>query len=117
MLEQLGKLARTRVPLEIKVVVGIAPALAGGVSVTLRTMLPSARPRETHLKGLVTVANILEPVDLVLWRKQGRRDRVDRRVSPALIVETSLLVEVLEKVEIRLGAPEVEVADFKVAPD
>lgn len=65
----------------------------------------------------MSVSNIFEEVNLVFGREQSSGDRMDRRIAPPFIIEASLLVEVIEKVDIRLGPPEVEIADLKVGPD
>ena len=39
------------------------------------------------------------------------------RISPSLIVEPSLLVEVLEERLVGFASPEVHICNFKVAPD
>jgi hypothetical protein len=54
------------------------------------------------LEWLVPVPNVFKPMDLVFWREKGSGDGVDRRITPAFIVETAELGEVVEKVDIRL---------------
>jgi len=71
----------------------------------------------TPLEGLVAVADIAEEVQLVLGREQRGADGVHGRVAPPLIVEPTRGVEVREELAVRLAAPEVEIANLKVAPD
>lgn len=62
------------------------------------------------------VGNIVEKVDLLLGQHQTGSDRVHRRIAPALVKETAILVERLEVVEVSLGAEPSETANFKVGP-
>jgi len=71
----------------------------------------------TVLEWVVAVTNFPEEVDLILASKEGSSDAVDRCVAPSLIVEATSFVEEVEVFHIRLTSPEVEVTDFKVAPE
>jgi len=69
------------------------------------------------LEWVVSVANFPEEVDLILVSKEGGSNTVDRCVAPSLIVEATGFVEEVEVFHICIPSPEVEVADFKVAPE
>jgi biotin carboxylase len=60
------------------------------------------------------VTDVLEKVDLVLAREQGRADRVHGGITPALIIEPALLVEVVEELGVGFASPEIEVANLEV---
>lgn len=64
----------------------------------------------------VVVGDLVEEVDLFLLEQEGRGDRVDRRVAPALIKETAVSVERVEVVEVLLRSQPVEVSDLEVGP-
>lgn len=112
-------------PFPIKVVVDITPTSSSSVSVALWTVLhivSVGRQRSnsvdlTCLERFVTVSNIVKPVDLRLVGEQSSADRVDRRVSPSLVIETTLFVEVIKELAIRFRTPKVEIPDLKVGPD
>jgi hypothetical protein len=107
LLEHRGKLLCTTIPLPVKVVVGITPAVPPCMRVTLRTML----------KRLVAISNVVEEVNLILPGEKGSTDRVDGRVAPSFIVEPSCFVEMVKVVEVCLRPPKVEVANLEVGPD
>lgn len=85
------------------------------------TRTPSLLPRllvaRTVRIRIMLVPHIAEKVDLVLWQEQRSRDGVHRGVSPPLVVEPALRVEVVEEGLIGVATPEIEVSDLKVAPD
>ena|SRR5690349_1489095 len=90
--EQPRVLLCTRIPLKVEIILRVTPALAPRVRVPLRTML----------ERLVSVPNVVEKVDLVLFREQRRSDRMHRRIPPTFIVKPTGLVEVVEKVKVGL---------------
>ena len=53
-------------------------------------------------EGVMIIRNVIEEVDLFLVQQQTRRDRVDRRVTPPLVVETPSLVKEVKIIEIGL---------------
>ena len=53
-------------------------------------------------EGVMIIRNVIEEVDLSLVQQQTCRDRVDRSVTPPLVVETPSLVEEVEIIEIGL---------------
>ena len=55
--------------------------------------------------------------NLFLLREERGADGVHGRVAPALVVESALLVEVLEELHVGLAPPEVQVANLEVGPD
>jgi len=65
---------------------------------------------------VVEVPDLVEEMDLVFARKQCRANAVYGRISPSLIVKSTLLVQKLDKLRVRLASPEIEVTDLKVAP-
>ena len=65
----------------------------------------------------MSVANIIEKVNLILSREKCGPNRMYWRVAPSFVVETAALIQMLEKVHIRLRSPEIEVANFEVRPD
>lgn len=65
----------------------------------------------------MSVPDVREEVNLILRCEQSSTDRVNRRVTPALVVETASLVEVVEELAIGFASPEIKVADLEVTPD
>lgn len=65
----------------------------------------------------MSVADILEEMNLVLACEERGTDTVNGCVAPTFIVEAAFLIKVVEELRIRLTSPEVKVADLKVAPD
>jgi hypothetical protein len=63
------------------------------------------------------IADLFEIMYLVLAREQGSPDRVDGRITPALIVESTLLIKIVEELGVGLASPQFEIADLKVRPD
>lgn len=51
----------------------------------------------------VVVSNIIEEVDLILLQHQSSGDGMNRSITPSLVEETTILVERLEVIGIRLG--------------
>lgn len=62
----------------------------------------------------MTVSNIVKPMDLRLVGEKSGTNRVYRSVSPSLIVEAALFVEIIEELGVRLRPPEVQVSDLEV---
>lgn len=56
-------------------------------------------------------------MELVLGGEQSGANRVNRSITPALVVEAAGLVEVVEELAVGFASPEVEVADLEVGPD
>lgn len=56
-------------------------------------------------------------MNLALVRKHAQRDRVHRRIAPALVEKAAGAVQVLEVFLVLAAAPEVHVADLEVAPE
>lgn len=63
------------------------------------------------------VPDILEEVNLILVGEKSCTDGMHRRITPTLVVEATLAIEMLEEFGVCLAAPKVEVADFEVGPD
>jgi hypothetical protein len=95
----------TAVAVPVKVVLGLAVALV------VEAVLLAGR---TVGEGDVVVCNVVEEVNFLLLQHQRRSQRVDRRIAPALVEETTGVVEGLEVVDVLLGTEPVEVADLKV---
>lgn len=64
----------------------------------------------------VIVSDVVEEVDLLLVKQDTSSDGVDRRISPAFVEETSILVKRLEEVDVSLATEPVQVANFEVGP-
>jgi len=64
----------------------------------------------------VLVTNFVEEVYLVLIQEQRGSNAMDGSVPPALIVEATGMIEVLEQSLISLPSPEMHVGNFKVTP-
>lgn len=69
------------------------------------------------LEGFVSVTNFLEEVDLILPGEESSPNAVYGGVSPSLIVEATLLIEIVEIFAISFATPEVQISNFKVTPD
>jgi hypothetical protein len=81
------------------------------VTLVVETVLLAGR---TVGEGNVVVCNVIEEMDLLLLQHQRRGQRMDRRIAPALVEETTGVVEGLEVVDVLLGAEPVQVADLEV---
>lgn len=103
------KLVRlTAVAVPIKVVLGVAGALV------VETVLLAGRAvREWN----VIVGDVIEEVDFILLKHQTSSDGVDGSITPALIEETTGMVEGGEEVDISIRAEPVEVTNFEVGPE
>jgi len=42
---------------------------------------------------------------------------VHRRITPALVIKSTLFLKVFEEFHVSLATPEVEISDLKIAPD
>jgi hypothetical protein len=56
-------------------------------------------------------------MDLVFGQENAGADTVDRCVTPSLVEEASILVELVEEILVGLAPPEIEVTDLKVRPE
>ena len=63
------------------------------------------------------IANVPEPMNLILVFKQTQRNSVHRRVAPPLVEEPSGSVQVVEICCISFAAPEIEGGDLEVGPE
>lgn len=57
----------------------------------------------------MSVADVVKEMDLILPSEQGCSDRVDRRITPPLVIEAACFVQVFEEFHIRLRPPEVQI--------
>jgi hypothetical protein len=64
----------------------------------------------------VVVCDIVEELDLILVQEQTRSNRVDRRVTPSLVEEATILVQRFEKINVGLASKPFQAADLKVRP-
>ena len=64
----------------------------------------------------VIVCNVVEEVDLVLGEHQASPYRVHRRIAPSLVEETTVLVQLLEEVNVGLRSQPVEVTNLEIGP-
>lgn len=53
-------------------------------------------------KWNVIVSDIVEKVDVVLWKQERCGDRVNGSITPTFVKETTILIQGLEKVEVSL---------------
>lgn len=97
----------TTIPLPIEIVVWVTPTIPSCMRIALWTML----------EWLMSISDIVEKVNLILSCKERSTDRMDRSVSPTLIVESSSLVEIFKVVHVCLRTPEIEITNLKVGPD
>ena len=63
------------------------------------------------------VPNVSEEPDFALRHKHGHAERVDGRVSEALVVEAAAAVEPLEVFLVGLATEEAEISDFEVGEE
>jgi hypothetical protein len=69
------------------------------------------------LERLMSVSDIVEEVYLILPSKKCRTYAVYGRVTPALVIEATLFVEVLEELGVGFAPPEVHVGDLEITPE
>src|SRR5690242_2732190 len=98
----------TAIAVPVKVVLGVAMTL-----VVQAILLAGGAVGE----GYVVVGDVVEEVDLVFLEHKGCGERVDWRVTPALVEETAGVVEGLEVVDVGLGPQPIQVADLEVGPE
>lgn len=67
-------------------------------------------------EGDMPVGNVVEEVNLALVEHEACRNGVDRRISPALVEETTILVQGLEVINVLLAAQPLQAANLKVGP-
>lgn len=68
-------------------------------------------------KDTVLISNIAEPMNLFISRKEAQRNAVHGCVTPAFVEEIARSIKIVEVVSICLRAPEIQVADFEIAPE
>lgn len=96
---------------------GIALPVKVVLRVTVTTeLLARLLARGTVGERNVVVGNVVEEVNLLLLQQQAGGDGVYRRVTPALVEESAVLVERLKEVGVGLGPEPVQVANLKVGP-
>jgi hypothetical protein len=96
------------VALPVKVVIGVA------VTTEIQTsLLVSWAVGE----GDVVVSNILKEVELLLFKEKTSSNRVHGSITPSLIEETTVLIQRLKEVEVRLAAEPRQATNFKVGPE
>lgn len=78
---------------------------------------PRLLARGAMRKGHVIIRNLVEKVNLVLLQHQRSGNAVDRRIAPALVEESALMVEEVEVIHIRLAAQPVKTADLEIRPE
>lgn len=67
-------------------------------------------------KGYVVVGNLVPEVQLFFLEEQASGDRMDRRITPSLIVEAACPVEKVKVVQVLLGSQPIQAADLKIRP-
>lgn len=68
-------------------------------------------------KDTVLISNIAEPMNLLISRKEAQRNTMYGSVTPAFVEKIARLIEIVKVVPICLRAPEIQVADFEIAPE
>ena len=86
---------------------------------------------------VVFVSNLAEKLDLVLACEERCRDRVNRRITPALfvwlqhlvihtaerverwylVIKATMAIEVVEICRVSLAAPKIQIGNLKIAPN
>lgn len=64
----------------------------------------------------VVVCNVVEEVDFFLFEEKPSTNRMDGRISPTFVEETTVFIEAVEVVGVGLRSKPVEIANFKVGP-
>ncbi|KAL8938534.1 MAG: hypothetical protein Q9211_003167, partial [Gyalolechia sp. 1 TL-2023] len=62
----------------------------------------------------VIVRNVIKEVDFFLLQEKAGTDGMNRGISPALVEETTVLIEAVEKVRVGLRSEPVKVANLEV---
>jgi len=60
------------------------------------------------------IPDLAEKVDAVSARKKCRSDRVNGRIAPALVVEATLVIEVLKVRRVGLSSVKVQIRNLKI---
>jgi len=66
---------------------------------------------------VVLIPDLFEEMDLIFAQEEGSGDAVHGCVAPALVVEPSRRVKIVEERGVCGSAPEVHVGDFEVTPE
>lgn len=67
-------------------------------------------------EGNVVVGDIVEEVNLLLLEEKTSSDRVNGSITPSLVEETTVLVQRLKEVEVRLASEPRKATDLEVGP-
>jgi len=94
-----------RVSLPVEIVLRIASALQIKLS-----LLSSWAMSEWNM----IIGDVVEEVNLLFLQEKSGGDRVYWSITPTFIKESTILVERLEEIYVRLAAEPVEIADFEV---
>jgi hypothetical protein len=62
------------------------------------------------------IPNVSEPVYLGLVLEQAKGDAVDRGITPALVEETTVLIQGLEEIDVSLAAQPLQTSNLEVGP-
>jgi hypothetical protein len=71
----------------------------------------------TVLERFMSITNLFEEVNLILPGEERSPKAVNRGISPAFVVEATLLVKMFEVLCVSLPTPEVKISDLKITPD
>lgn len=64
----------------------------------------------------MVIGNVVEEVNLVFLEEQTSGDRVYRSITPSLVEEAAILVELVEVIRVGLGSKPIEIPNFEVGP-
>lgn len=70
----------------------------------------------TMRKRYMPICDIVKKVDFLLFEGECRGNGVYGGVTPALVEEAAVLVQLLEIVDVGFGAQPIQIADFEVGP-
>lgn len=67
-------------------------------------------------EGYVPIRDVVEEMDFFFLQGQGGPNRVNGRITPTFVEEPSVLIKLVEEVEIGIGSQPVKVADLEIGP-
>lgn len=91
----------------VKILSWVTPASGFRVQISLGAML----------EGFVTIPNIIEEVELILPREKRRTYAVYRRITPTLVIEAALFIQIVKELGIGFISPKVHIGNLEVTPE